>query len=291
MATDVRALPANMANDAEFRTWGSGIAAQILAMGLVQTADTGQINWTTVTRPTAGNMAGYEIWRFADSLQSTVPVYLRIEYGRDGNQGPKISWQFTIGGSNGAGTLTGKVSSLRNGEANSTKGLGVTLNSYCSGSTGRLVLATNIDTASQSFGFFISVDRTRDASGAATADGVVGFNSCLFDSVQTTVISPNWDTVGEQSGSGSPFPNPGQIGVSSAGGEVALGSHPVIIFGRAFGAFDMVTYVNGNLTAAATFTATFLGATRTFMALANSIGTAQCSNITTPTPAFAILWE
>jgi hypothetical protein len=31
--------------------WGSGIAAQIAAMGLVQTSDTGQINWATVTRP------------------------------------------------------------------------------------------------------------------------------------------------------------------------------------------------------------------------------------------------
>jgi hypothetical protein len=45
-----------------------GIAAQIAAMGLVQTSDTGQINWVTVARPALNTIAGYEIWRFNDAF-------------------------------------------------------------------------------------------------------------------------------------------------------------------------------------------------------------------------------
>ena len=41
------------ANNDTFRSWGSTISTQIAAMGMVQTADTGQINWTTVGTPAA----------------------------------------------------------------------------------------------------------------------------------------------------------------------------------------------------------------------------------------------
>jgi hypothetical protein len=81
MAIDIRNLPAFLADDATFRAWGSGIAAQIAAMGLVQTSDTGQINWVTVARPALNTIAGYEIWRFNDALQATKPVFIRIDYG------------------------------------------------------------------------------------------------------------------------------------------------------------------------------------------------------------------
>src|SRR3954454_12687471 len=81
MPTDIRNLPAFISDDATFRTWGSGVAAQIAAMGLVQTSDTGQINWTTVTRLAINTSAGYEVWRFNDALQSTKPVFIRLDYG------------------------------------------------------------------------------------------------------------------------------------------------------------------------------------------------------------------
>jgi hypothetical protein len=81
MPTDIRNLPAFISDDATFRVWGSGLAAQIAAMGLVQTSDTGQINWATVTRPAIGALAGYEMWRFNDALQATKPVFIRLDYG------------------------------------------------------------------------------------------------------------------------------------------------------------------------------------------------------------------
>lgn len=62
--------------DAAFRTWGLAYNAKLAAAGLVQTADTGQIDWATVLAATAINtVQGYEIWRFDDALQATVPVF------------------------------------------------------------------------------------------------------------------------------------------------------------------------------------------------------------------------
>lgn len=88
-----------------FRAWGSEFGVSMTACGLVQTSDTGQINWTTVNVPAANTAAGYEIWRFSDSS-----IYLKIEYGTgSGTQLPQM-W-ITVGtGSNGSGTLTGQTS-------------------------------------------------------------------------------------------------------------------------------------------------------------------------------------
>jgi hypothetical protein len=96
--------PINHTSDAGFRAWGSEFAAKLAAVGMVQTADTGQINWTTVTRPGGGTMAGYEIWRFANSF-----IYIKFQYGTgaSANQ-PEIQSQ-AGSGSNGSGTLTGQT--------------------------------------------------------------------------------------------------------------------------------------------------------------------------------------
>lgn len=56
--------------DAAFRAWGSDVNAHLAAVGLKQTIDTGQINWSTVTRPGTNTSGGYEIWCFNDSLSS-----------------------------------------------------------------------------------------------------------------------------------------------------------------------------------------------------------------------------
>ncbi len=100
------ASPIRHSTDAFFRAWGTEIASKMALVGLVQTADTGQINWTTVVRPGLGVVGGYEIWRFADSS-----LYMKFEYGTAtlGVNEPQI-W-FTVGeGSNGSGTLTGQLS-------------------------------------------------------------------------------------------------------------------------------------------------------------------------------------
>ena len=93
-------------SDATFRAWGKGMSDQLTAVGLAKTADTGQIDWATVARPTT-NTWGYEIRRMSDSLDTASPIFIKIEYGTGGavtRPGLRIS---TGTGSNGAGTLTG----------------------------------------------------------------------------------------------------------------------------------------------------------------------------------------
>jgi hypothetical protein len=113
MATQNFSTVFEQTSDATFRNWGLELSTALQATGLAQTADTGQINWTTVLRPTtASASAGYEVYAFTDTLQATDPIFIKIEYGSgplSNGQQPGI-W-ITIGTStNGAGTLGGSLS-------------------------------------------------------------------------------------------------------------------------------------------------------------------------------------
>src|ERR1043165_7959340 len=84
--------------DAGFRAWGSELSTKLAAAGLVQTSDTGQINWATVTGPGTNTAGGYEIWRFADST-----LYLKMEYGTATGSASAPGLWCTVGtGSNGS---------------------------------------------------------------------------------------------------------------------------------------------------------------------------------------------
>lgn len=97
----------NNGTDAEFRTWGSGMATALAALGLKQTSDTGQINWSSVVRAAVNNYAGYEVWRFNDTVQATSPLFVKVEYGT-GASGLYPALRFTVGkGSDGTGSVTG----------------------------------------------------------------------------------------------------------------------------------------------------------------------------------------
>lgn len=88
-----------------FRAWGQELGINLALAGLVQTADTGQINWATVNRPGTNTSAGYEVWRFADSS-----LYLLLEFGTSGSAAQPQMWVTVGQGSNGSGALTGQQS-------------------------------------------------------------------------------------------------------------------------------------------------------------------------------------
>lgn len=99
-------------SDAAFRTWVAEIVTMLFTtLGVTQTADTGQINTTTVTRAVVINTAaGYVIGRFNDTAQSTSPVFFKLEFGSGGVQPTNPAMWITVGtGSNGSGTITGTV--------------------------------------------------------------------------------------------------------------------------------------------------------------------------------------
>lgn len=92
---------------ANFRLWGGGISAALTTLGFTKTADTGQIDWTTVAAPVAVNTSqGYEIRQFTDSLQATRPIVFKIEYGSASTVATPQMWATVGTASNGSGTIT-----------------------------------------------------------------------------------------------------------------------------------------------------------------------------------------
>jgi hypothetical protein len=94
-------------SDAGFRAWGSELSSELTAAGLPLAADTGQINWTTVTRPGINALGGYEIRYLNDSLHATKPCYIRIEYRTAGTATMPLVSVGVASATNGAGTLSG----------------------------------------------------------------------------------------------------------------------------------------------------------------------------------------
>lgn len=103
----------DQSTDAAFRTWVAEIITAIFTtIGLTQTADTGQINTSTVTRQaTINTAAGFVIGRFNDTAQSTSPIFFKLEFGTAGTSLVSPCMWITVGtGSNGSGTITGTTS-------------------------------------------------------------------------------------------------------------------------------------------------------------------------------------
>lgn len=294
MAKDQRNLPAFLADDATFRAWGSGIAAQIAAMGLVQTSDTGQINWATVARPGIGVLAGYEMWRFADSLQATKPVFIRLDYGiaTAVNDRPRIIARVGTA-TDGAGTLTGQVGISASLFTSTSKSAGVVMPSLCSGSTSRLNLFTGVELAGGAniWGTMIFVERTKTSAGVDTGDGIVtwfaSFNTVVYQAIPFAGTIP-----------AAAITNPAISlaavagAVSSVGPNVAI-SPTIACLGKAYFA-SWAAYISTDLSKLMTYSVDHLGAVRTMLPLgdtANIGASTQFVQGTITGHSFAMLWE
>jgi hypothetical protein len=162
---------------ANFRTWVAEIIAQLIAVGLTQTADTGQINTGTVNKSGSTSTAvGYAIFRFNDTLQSSSPIYLRLDFGNGSALSNPAVW-LTVGTStNGAGVLGGVVvtqcACFVDQAPNSTSTTYLSRFVY-NPTYGFLAMAwkigSNANGVYSAMGGFI-IGRSNDATGAATAD-------------------------------------------------------------------------------------------------------------------------
>lgn len=183
-------------SDANFRIWGSAFADKLGEAGLVQTADTGQIDWVTVTAPGVINtFQGYEIWRFNDALQATAPVFIKFEYGSATGSVNNPAVRFQLGsGSDGAGALTGSLSTVTTAMATA---LAVTTTHYWSGSTGRfLALMGGGGTGSGvNTPLIFSLERSKAASGADTVEAVlVIYKDAVTGAAAGSYAQYAWDT-------------------------------------------------------------------------------------------------
>lgn len=183
----------NQQTDAAFRTWGAEVGTNFAAAGLVQTADSGQINWASVVRaPATNTAAGYQIWRFADST-----IYFKIEFGSGSTSSVPAMWLTGGTGSNGSGTLTGQTSTRAQIAGYSLPASIVTAyTSYLCVTADVVALLWKVGGNSAGallpIGFFV-LGKTVDGTGAATTIGygVLRFssgNTATFQSVR--IASP-----------------------------------------------------------------------------------------------------
>lgn len=160
----------DMSSDAGFRTWGATFGTNLALLGWVKTADTGQINWSTVTKPTVANtVAGYEIWRMNDALQATAPIFLKIEYGTGAAATNSAIW-ITVGFStDGAGNLTSTNQSTRT-QLVTTQNSATAYDWKFSGDVNRLGV---FESCAASIYRYLFIERTHAADGSDTSTGAM----------------------------------------------------------------------------------------------------------------------
>lgn len=168
MPTSQFVSPIDSDTDANFRAWGGQISAQLAAIGLTKTSDTGQINWSSASVAGYPGIVGYEIWAFNDTLQATNPIVFKLEYGAPGAIYPEL--QLTVGqGSDGAGNITGALKSNAQTIQPYVGILGSSFPSYLCYRAADGFLGVALKAGGTAYmGFCIS--RTNDTTGAVTGD-------------------------------------------------------------------------------------------------------------------------
>ena len=195
------AVKAYLSNDSDYRAWWDAIRAQLTAVGLVQTSDTGQLNPASHTRPSTNSYSGYEIWRFADSLQATLPIFMKIEPGV-GATADRPAIRMTVGTStNGAGTINGQAGTAVIGVRTNSKTAGDTLPSFMSHGEGYFHFFTNVDVNSANYAFGFIIERPF-SNGAPTAEGILHY-TYLGSSNTRQVIPPSGTVPTQVAGSAS----------------------------------------------------------------------------------------
>lgn len=286
--------------DAKFRTWGLAMSTALQATPLVKTSDTGQINWTTVTKPVAINTkAGYEIYRFSDTLQATKPVFLRVDYGSmnvtSGN-GPG-TW-LTVGtGSDGAGTITGPVigpiASYSNSSAtiSNTAMTGYfthTSNGYALLHFGRELAAANTTSNAGWFTVARTVNRT---TGAATGDGVVMIGWTLDTAWTSAQRGINFNTGTAYTTGRYPGCNVPAEGYSMATATtVPLGKLYASV-GDIFASDQALCHYSADITAMSTFSASPFGMAHTYIAWGAQASFFNAGNGAVQNVFGASIWE
>lgn len=153
----------DIASITNFKLWAQTISNAFAAFGWVQSADTGQVNWSTISTVPANTTTIFEIWQMGDALQATNPVFLKVYYGSQ-SSGPMISIQ-AGSGSTGAGVLTNTTGQTLLGTA-ATPNPDVLWECDLSGSTNRMQFCMWRGSTSA---VFLSIERSHDVDGNDTA--------------------------------------------------------------------------------------------------------------------------
>lgn len=181
-------------SDANFRAFGSQMS-NYLGMFLRRTADTGQINWTTVLKPSAvWTVVGYEIYAFKDPLQSQQPLFIKIGYGSGAvftNQ--QMQLQITLGtGTDGAGNLTGQFFGPCALGYNSAAQTALCTNFICGGDDYLTIIINAPGTSNPAYQptrrSCFSIERSKNGIGESTTEGyyIISATASYVSATDTT---------------------------------------------------------------------------------------------------------
>lgn len=293
MATRVAYIAPTCNTDANFRLWINEIHNALIALGWVQTADTGQIVFSTVTRPTsAGVFQGFATYHMNDSFQATCAVFMRLDFGSSSNNSdaPAIKVQVCIGSTNGTGTLTGQVASqiiTATASGPST----VLFNVQSAGDAGSFRMSFWLGDLAGA-GWHVAIERDQDTSGNDTANGVT-FLTCVGTGGSTASMTSQF--LENSGGTGTQHTiwhawvsaQPTNAGYGGAGvGPV----HPVLGYFRN----PMKTVLlgaGGDWVANATTTVSVYGVARTYLIKASQIGGSVAVNNWNAGCRIFLLWQ
>lgn len=284
--------PSDNSTLANYKAWGQAISNAFSTLGWVQTADTGQINWSTVAVP-GGNYNQYEIWKANDSLAATFPIYVKIAYGYSSTQ-PAI--QVTVGqGSNGSGTITGNIwlsGAYQITNNNSNQG-STTYPCWFSGSAGEFRMwMWGVSNATPNIGVLFGIERSKDSSGNNTGTYVTvytanqnAWNSARQQTITLTglanieggVITPTFTA---QSGTGAAF---GTVAAMPCFPTLGLLGNPML---------GIVTVAQNDAGSNSTITvASMYGSTHTYLVCGSLQGPAGTRNYNATNMNIAMRYE
>jgi hypothetical protein len=285
-------LPAFFFTDQEFRDWVAGIRTALEAVGLVRTADTGQIDTATVVKPPSTNfVSGYDIFRFNDGYQAACPIFFKLEYGSAGSSAGRPGLLLTYGqGSNGAGVLTGTVTSRVAAFPNASKTIGDTLPLYASGDGSGFALIASLEPTSSLYSLPFFIDRPRLIDGTPTTEAFVYWQAGQSGTQRWGIVPAEGTAYTNTSSTQQPlFPT---HGLSRFGTEVALYPHLMCVKGRPRIGGIAHCYALADIGALVPVEADWMGTKRTLLPL--GIGVAGATLVfgsAGSTFALAIPWE
>lgn len=163
MATQTSSINQSNSSVANFKLWAKVIDDFFGTAGWTASTDTGQLVWASIaTVPTTGNYV-YKIWKMADALQGTLPVFVKMEYG---NVTTFPSLAITVGtGSDGAGNITGGGTRFVHTLSAATPAT-ATITSYFSGATNRISMMLWESAVDANGPVAIQIERHHDNAGA-----------------------------------------------------------------------------------------------------------------------------
>jgi hypothetical protein len=276
---------------ANFKQWAQPISAFFATAGWVQTTDTGQVNWSTISSVPGSAAFVYEIWKPGDALTA---FYVKVEYGNvSGTNCPSLRLTISTG-TNGAGTPTGFIMGPLNTNTNGYTPPSTTTQFECdfSGTASRICVMMwrngtgscqqffGIERSVNSSGAYTGAHVTLIVCGTVTAGGPSFVQQTLLFGVGVAPISNENHSGGN--GHGGLIVR--MANTSSANSSVFNGAIPFDTTAPSIGYYDYGLTMAGcacatDISEGVTFTVTLYGSTVTYMPSKNStFGSAGPSN-------------